>query len=324
MMIFGVVGNCLVCFVMFKFSYLRRTLSNYLIFSLAVSDLMVCISVLPLDIIYWLDFPRWTLGGYACNTWNSLFYTFLTASVMNLLIISGDRFIAIVYPLYYHTWVTFKVVNVAISSVWFYAVATGVALFLLLVPPDGEHYSFNLGQSEWFKQFLLIANVLAPFLIMTGLYLKIYAIARHHAQRINSSLSINSDDDNKKFRDTIIREVRLAKALGLIILCFVLCWLPYQVVSFLTLDEIIIEDCSVEIADTVTCWFAYLNSAVNPVLYAYTHRDFKRALRSILCRRVTDNDDDLRTRSRSRSRTSTLDQRRCTPPQQDTFNNTKL
>lgn len=324
MMIFGAVGNCLVCFVMFKFSYLRRTLSNYLIFSLAVSDLMVCISVLPLDIIYWLDFPRWTLGGYACNTWNSLFYTFLTASVMNLLIISGDRFIAIVYPLYYHTWVTFKVVNVAISSVWFYAVATGVALFLLLVPPDGEHYSFNLGQSEWFKQFLLIANVLAPFVIMTGLYLKIYAIARHHAQRINSSLSINSDDDNKKFRDTIIREVRLAKALGLIILCFVLCWLPYQVVSFLTLDEIIIEDCSVEIADTVTCWFAYLNSAVNPVLYAYTHRDFKRALRSILCRRMTDNDDDLRTRSRSRSRTSTLDQRRCTPPQQDTFNNTKL
>lgn len=297
-LIVGLVGNSLVCISMVKCSYLRRTLSNYLIASLALSDLLVCLSVLPFDIIYWTDFPRWIIGGYACNMWNSLFYLLMTASVLNLLSISGDRFVAVVFPLRYPSLVTYRAIKVVITSVWVYSVGVGITMFVLLVPPDGDYYSFDLGEYAGFKWYLNIINVLIPFGIMVLLYIKIYVIARHHSRRMTSSQKTH--EDNPTITDTLRRELRIAKALGVIVVCFLLCWLPYVVLNFITLNNTVIANCSIELADTISCWLAYCNSAINPGLYAYTNREYRRAFRSLLTSSPR-NEDDMRSRSRTRS-----------------------
>ncbi|XP_020893180.1 octopamine receptor Oamb-like [Exaiptasia diaphana] len=287
MIVCGILGNSLVCISMVKCSFLRRTLSNYLVVSLALSDLLVCTSVLPFDIIYWMDFPQWTIGGYACNIWNSLFYLMMTASVMNLVLISGDRFIAVVYPFRYPTWVTYRVIKVLLTSVWVYSVGVGATLFVLLVPPDGDYYSFDLGEYGDFKWYLNIGNVLIPFSIMVLLYIKIYVIARHHSRRMSTSQASDGSVVNNRISETLRRELRIAKALGVIVLCFLLCWLPYVVLNFMTLNDSIYYDCNIELADTVFCWLAYMNSVLNPILYAYTNHDFRRAFKSIFSRFLT-------------------------------------
>ncbi|KXJ28064.1 octopamine receptor [Exaiptasia diaphana] len=282
--VLSVSGNSLVCFVIARFSRLR-TISNYLVFSLAVSDMMVALSVLPFDIIYWVYFPSWPLGGYVCNLWNSSFFVFLTASVLNLLAICTDRFVAVVFALRYKDIMNTQIVKVIIAAIWAYSFSIGAILFAVLVPPQDHTYTFELHPA--FHGFLLVGNVFVPFCIMIGLYFKIYLIARDHARRVGI-ISITSD---LHVFDMIGRELRVAKTFGIVVVTFLLCWMPFEVINVAILIDEGVESCSMEIADTVSCWFAYLQIAANPAIYAFANSKFRKAFKRIICTQRNELDD---------------------------------
>ncbi|XP_031557019.1 octopamine receptor Oamb-like [Actinia tenebrosa] len=285
----SILGNILVCSVIFKYTSLQ-TVSYYLVCSLAVSDMMVSVTVVPFDIVYWIYFPVWPLGGLICNLWNSVFFLFLMASVFNLLAISTDRFIAIVYPLRYKELMSFNVVKVIIAFIWTYSIITGIILFLVLIPPEKKVYSFELPPA--FHAFLLVVNVLIPFLIMIGFYFKIYVIARRHAKRVGIISNIPTDIRN--VGDLIGRELRVAKALGIVVITFVLCWLPFEIINIAILIDEGIENCAMEIADTLSCWLAYLQTAVNPIIYAFSNTKFRKAFKKILFKGSNDSFSEYR------------------------------
>jgi len=90
LMIMGtVVGNVLVCTAVAIVRRLR-TPSNLLIVSLAVSDLLVAVLVMPLAIAYEV-MGRWSYGQHVCDMWTSLDVMLCTASILNLCAISVDR-----------------------------------------------------------------------------------------------------------------------------------------------------------------------------------------------------------------------------------------
>lgn len=278
-MISCLFGNTLVCIASVKFSYLQSYSENF-IFSLALSDIMVAALVLPFDIIYWIAFPHWPLGGYVCNLWNSLFFLFLTASVLNLTSISIDRFLAVVYPLRYNIWMTPELNKAMIACVWMYSLGIAILLFFLLEPPRDEMYSFDV--NPFFHGFLLIGNVVFPFLIMIVLYYKIYIIARRHARRAGDATSSIPDTSSSASRRKFARELKLAKTLGIVMLCFVICWLPFEIINVMIIVDEEVANCAMEVADTVACWLAYLHSSVNPLLYAFASSEFRRAFKKLL------------------------------------------
>lgn len=285
-------GNTLVCVACVKCLYLQ-SFSEQFILSLALSDIMVAASVLPFDIAYWIAFPRWPLGGYVCNLWNALFFLFLTASVLNLTSISIDRFLAVVYPLRYSIWMTPNLVKLMIATVWVYSFAIAVLIFLLLDPPEGQTYSFDL--NPLFHGFLLIGNVIFPFIIMIVLYSKIYIIAKRHARRAGMTSSSANTSSPTRRTNSFARELKLAKTLGIVVLCFVICWLPFEIINVVILVDKGVTTCVVEIIDTVACWLAYLHSSFNPLVYAFASSEFRRAFRKLLCKRErTINLDDNR------------------------------
>ncbi|XP_044168704.1 alpha-1A adrenergic receptor-like [Acropora millepora] len=284
-MIFVVVsclfGNTLVCVASVKFSNLFSC-SEMFILSLALSDIMVAVMVLPFDILYWITFPRWTLGGVLCNLWNSFFFLSLTASVLNLTAISIDRFLAVVYPLRYQALMTPKLNKFMIACVWIYSVGTGILIFCLLKPPKNERYSFDL--NPYFYGFILSGNVIVPFFIMIVLYSKIYVIAKQHARRLGvaSSSIPNTETSATSYRKKLARELKIAKTLGIVVLCFVICWLPFEIINVIAMVNGAVT-CVVEIADTMACWLAYLHSSLNPLLYAFASCEFRRAFKRLLC-----------------------------------------
>lgn len=85
-----VVGNLLVCTAV---SIVRklRTPSNWLIVSLAVADLLVALLVMPLAVVYEV-MSEWVLGPTVCDMWTSLDVMLCTASILNLCMISVDRY----------------------------------------------------------------------------------------------------------------------------------------------------------------------------------------------------------------------------------------
>ena len=121
-----IFGNSLVIVAVFT-SQKLRTVTNLFIVSLAVADLSLGVTVLPFSIAnevlgYWVFGPIW------CEIWLAVDVWMCTASILNLVAISFDRYLAITHPFKYpHLMSSFRG-KVLIGLVW-------VLSFLICFPP---------------------------------------------------------------------------------------------------------------------------------------------------------------------------------------------
>ncbi|CAD5232368.1 unnamed protein product [Bursaphelenchus xylophilus] len=77
-----------------------QTISNYFLFSLAIADITIGIISIPL-MTYYTSTGYWGIGWNMCQFWLCLDYLMSNASVLNLLLISFDRYFSITRPLTY-------------------------------------------------------------------------------------------------------------------------------------------------------------------------------------------------------------------------------
>lgn len=110
-------GNVLVCLAVGLSRRLRR-IANCFVVSLAVTDLLLGLLVLPFSATLELRSGHWPLGGTLCNIYVSLDVMFCTASILTLLAISVDRYLAISTPLCGPCRVTPPRVAQAITVIW--------------------------------------------------------------------------------------------------------------------------------------------------------------------------------------------------------------
>jgi hypothetical protein len=77
------------------------------------------------------------------------------------------------------------------------------------------------------------------------------------------------------------REVKATQNLSIIVLFFIICWIPLYTINCV---QAFCQDCIIPLELTNFCIIlSHANSAVNPLLYAYHLRDFRAALKSLLC-----------------------------------------
>lgn len=76
------------------------------------------------------------------------------------------------------------------------------------------------------------------------------------------------------------REVKATQNLSIIVLFFMICWLPLYTINCV---KAFCPDCYVSPALTFfAIILSHLNSAVNPLLYAYHLKDFRAALKALI------------------------------------------
>jgi muscarinic acetylcholine receptor M3 len=112
--------------ISFKIDKQLQTISNYFLFSLAIADFAIGLISMPLFTLSTI-LGHWPLGPFVCDTWLALDYLASNASVLNLLIISFDRYFSVTRPLTYRAKRTTSRAAFMIASAW--------GISLLLWPP---------------------------------------------------------------------------------------------------------------------------------------------------------------------------------------------
>ncbi|XP_041652790.1 histamine receptor H2a [Cheilinus undulatus] len=297
-------GNVLVCLAVCA-SRRLRCLTNCFIVSLAVTDLLLGLLVLPFSALLLLN-NEWPLGPVFCNFYISMDVMLCTASILTLLAISVDRYLAVTMPLRYASVVLPSRVAVAMASVWTISVAVS---FLPI------HLGWNTvngtvqNQEPWAPQrkcrfelnrpYALTDSLLTfylPLVVMCWMYLRILRIAQAQAKRIGSArptyTTYNCRNDRSttttmavsSVTATALREHKATVTVAVVIGAFVVCWLPYFILfTVLGIQEH--QDPGTAHEFLVVQWLGYANSALNPVLYGALNRDFRSAYTHLLiCR----------------------------------------
>jgi len=169
-----VVGNILVCTAVAIVRKLR-TPSNLLIVSLAVSDLLVAVMVMPFATMYEV-MGRWALGKAVCDMWTSLDVLLCTASILNLCAISVDRYFVITRPFQYAMKRTPVRMAAMIVAVW-------VLSALISIPPlfisKSEHRAGQcmISQKIGYQLYATVGAFYLPLSVMIVIYTRIYLVS---------------------------------------------------------------------------------------------------------------------------------------------------
>ncbi|XP_039453040.1 RYamide receptor-like [Culex pipiens pallens] len=139
----AVIGNSIVLFIV-QSNPRMRTVTNYFITNLAVGDLMMMLFCVPFTFISTFVLQYWPFGLMMCRLVNYTQAVSVLVSAYTLVAISGDRYIAIMWPL--KPRITKTCSKVLIAIVWIIALITAapIAIFSTLVFPSNWHTVCNL------------------------------------------------------------------------------------------------------------------------------------------------------------------------------------
>nr|CAH7753926.1 unnamed protein product [Callosobruchus chinensis] len=179
-----IIGNILVCIAVCLVRKLRRP-CNYLLVSLAVSDLCVAVLVMPMAMIYEIK-GSWIFGEIVCNLWVSCDVLSCTASILNLCMISVDRYYAITKPLEYGVKRTPKRMIVWVVVVWCFAACISLPPLLIIgneheeVEEDGSRRTdvCLVSQDFAYQLYATMCSFYIPLAVMMVVYYKIFRAAR--------------------------------------------------------------------------------------------------------------------------------------------------
>lgn len=229
----GAVGNTLTCIVILRHRFMR-TPTNYYLFSLAVSDLLVLLLGMPLELYdMWSNYP-FLLGASGCYFKTLLFEAVCFASILNVTALSVERYIAVVHPLKAKYVVTRNHAKRVIVTIWVISVICSIpntsvhGLQPLYVPgrgwvPDSEictlvkpRLTYNLIiQVTTIVFFFLPMGTISVLYLLIGLQLKKEKMLEALGAKTGSGRNCHNTQGQKKVKRRQVTKMLCESVLGM-------------------------------------------------------------------------------------------------------------
>ncbi|CAH1728618.1 unnamed protein product [Chironomus riparius] len=183
LMIVIVVGNMLVIIAIATEKALKN-IQNWFIASLAVADFFLGLVIMPFSLANEL-MGYWVFGSWWCDIHSAADVLLCTASIMNLCLISLDRYWSITQAVEYLKTRTPARAAVMIAAVW---IMSG----LICIPPllgwkakrpEGDLPQCQLSEDIGYVLYSALGSFYIPSCIMVFVYIRIYYAAKARARR---------------------------------------------------------------------------------------------------------------------------------------------
>ncbi|XP_059472152.1 tachykinin-like peptides receptor 86C isoform X2 [Neocloeon triangulifer] len=281
MLLVAVGGNAIVMWIVLAHRRMR-SVTNYFLVNLSVSDMMMALLNCVFNFIYMID-SDWPFGATYCTVNNFVANVTVAASVFTLVAISLDRYVAIVKPLkgrMRKRWALFTVL-----SIWFLSSLLALPTLLysttstsshtngetrtlcFLQWPDGTYPRSSLDYA--YNLVFPALTYLVPVAAMAVCY-----------WRMGRELWGASDAATQ--RQAARR--RVVRMFLVVVTIFAVCWLPYHGYFIYAYHfREIAASSYVQHLYLAFYWLAMANAMVNPLVYYCMNHRFRAYFRRVVC-----------------------------------------
>ncbi|XDV41289.1 hypothetical protein PO909_010180 [Leuciscus waleckii] len=267
-----VCGNLLVIISITVFKQLH-TPTNLLILSLAGSDFLVGICVMPVESVRSIN-SCFYMGKSHCRIFHIIMSTLLSVSLMNIILVAVDRYFAVCDPLLYMSKMTMRKTLICISLGW------AASIFYNLVTVNFGNLNLTGTTVICFRECAvafsnawgsadLIVSFITPCIVILSLYVRILAVALRQAKSISN------------FTKKRVSQVKATKTLSTIVFVYLICWVPWYI-GMLNMKQF--QKSSVSVSAVL--YLFYTNSCINPFIYAISYPWFKRSVKLIVSLKI--------------------------------------
>ncbi|KAK9513591.1 hypothetical protein VZT92_027110 [Zoarces viviparus] len=283
--VLGVLGNGVVIWVTgFK---MKKTVNSVWFLNLAVADFFFT-AFLALNVTYAaLDF-HWPFGKFMCKLHSSLRFLNMFASVYILVVISVDRCVSVVWPIWTRNHRSVRKASCVSLGVWVLALILSTPYFVFRdTGPSYDNEDVincfnNFAFSDDYEtpsvnqlrllrlQAMTITRFLLGFVVPFTVIVSCYAVIIHRLKR-NRTLASHSS--------------RPFKIIAAVITIFVLGWAPFHIMTLIEMVNFLPAYRSLTLLHVTTIGIpissglVYLNSCLNPLMYVFMGQDFKDKVR---------------------------------------------
>ena len=282
--VLGVFGNGVVIWVTgFK---MKKTVNTVWYLNLAVADFLFT-AFLPLGVTYLLLDNHWPFGNFMCRLNALVLPLNMFASVYILVVISVDRCVSVVWPVWAQNHRSVRKASCVSLGVWILALILSTPYFIFrdTTPDNGDNIfcynNFALSDDyedpsvnqlrQLRRQAMTITRVLLGFVVPFTVIVSCYSVIIHRLRR-NRTLASQSS--------------RPFKIIAAIITTFFLCWAPFYSMTVIVMvyHTTIHSDMKYMIISlSIATSLGFLNSCLNPLLYVFMGKDLKeKVCKSIL------------------------------------------
>uniref|UniRef100_A0A8C3AA52 Neuropeptide Y receptor type 2 n=1 Tax=Cyclopterus lumpus TaxID=8103 RepID=A0A8C3AA52_CYCLU len=275
--LFGVIGNSLVIYVVFKFKTLR-TVTNFFIVNLAVADLLVNTLCLPFTLVYTLD-GEWKFGEVLCFMLPCAQGMAVHVSTITLNVIALDRHRTIVN--HTETKMSKDMCAVVIGVTWAVSIllASPLAIFREYETVDlSPEESIQVCMEKWpsssmngsiYSISALLVQYVLPLAINCVAYTRIW-------NTLNNHMMSGGRNDRQQ------RKKKTTKMLLTMVVVFAVSWLPFHAFQLaVDIDSTALYMKDFKLLFTVFHIVAMCSTFVNPILYGWLNNNYRSAFLSV-------------------------------------------
>lgn len=263
---FTVPPNFLICWTVFKGRQtLLRNAFSCLVVNLAFADLVIGVVVLTISTyVHFLEGITNHPNLPVLPVGRVFHFICCSASTLSVATMAGDRYLAVVHPVIYRNRIRPRQAFLASLCIWFISIVLPVALY------------FQVG---FFKYAFIFANTAIISTLTIHLFSHISMYLKLHSRFKESSERQSRCNSENNQRQTLEKEKRLVMTFVIIVLAYLICYMPSCVIIY------VLNFCGQSCSCTTVHWLrdlqyvlTWINSSVNPFIYSWRIPSFKIAL----------------------------------------------